>query len=100
LFLKERKMQLTSVLRTFSKNRKVVLMGAAAVAIVGFSAMPGTAQTSGGTGTGGLDSSIANINKTMTALEGIAETGVSIVVVPFGIGFALKIAGHVLRAGT
>jgi hypothetical protein len=68
--------------------------------MVALSAMPGMAQTTGGGGTGGLDSSIENINKTMTALEGIAETGVGIVVVPFGIGFALKIAGHVLRAGT
>lgn len=44
--------------------------------------------------------SLEKINATMTALEGISETGVGIVVVPFGIGFALKIAGHVLRAGT
>ena len=47
-----------------------------------------------------LATSLEKIDATMTALEGISETGVGIVVVPFGIGFALKIAGHVLRAGT
>jgi len=47
-----------------------------------------------------LKAAVDNVNTAMTMLSGIAETGVGIVIVPFGIGFALKIAGHVLRAGT
>lgn len=48
----------------------------------------------------GMTEAVEQINTTMTMLSGIAETGVGIVIVPFGISFALKIAGHVLRAGT
>lgn len=47
-----------------------------------------------------LKSSLDNVTTAMTSLQGIADTGVAIVIVPFGIGFALKIASHVLRAGT
>lgn len=47
-----------------------------------------------------LKSSLENVTTAMTSLQGIADTGVAIVIVPFGIGFALKIASHVLRAGT
>lgn len=82
-------------LRKLSRNRLALIAGVGAVAT--FSVAPAFAQ--GGAGSG-LASSITQINTTMTALQGIAETGVAIVVVPFGIGFALKIAGHVLRAGT
>lgn len=83
-------------LKSASRSRLLNLtlaLGTATI-IAGTAASPAKAQTTG------LQSAIENINTTMTALEGIAETGVAIVVVPFGIGFALKIAGHVLRAGT
>ena len=81
---------------SIKKNASLALVaGLASVAVVAASDVKVHAQT-----TTGLDASIEMINTTMTALEGIAETGVAIVVVPFGIGFALKIASHVLRAGT
>jgi hypothetical protein len=77
------------------KNASLALVaGVASVGVLLASDVKVNAQESG------LAASIAMIETTMTALEGIAETGVAIVVVPFGIGFALKIASHVLRAGT
>jgi hypothetical protein len=47
-----------------------------------------------------LASSIEDVNTAMGMLDGVADTGVAIALTPFGIGFALTIAKHVLRAGT
>lgn len=75
-----------------AKPKMCMLAGVTAVAVTAFAGtQPAKAD---------LASAMADIDTAMTALSGIAETGVAIVVVPFGLGFALKIAGHILRAGT
>ena len=47
-----------------------------------------------------LKDSIKAVEEAMTMLGTVADTGVAISLTPFGIGFALNIAKHVLRAGT
>jgi hypothetical protein len=77
---------------THSKKAKLCLAASATAAAITLAfGQPARAD---------LTSSLANVNTAMTSLQGIADTGVAIVIVPFGIGFALKIASHVLRAGT
>ena len=78
---------------TFKKHTKLCLVAGATAAIVTFSVQPQPARAD-------LAAAVTQINTAMTMLANIAETGVGIVIVPFGIGFALKIASHVLRAGT
>lgn len=75
-----------------SKKTKMCLVASATAAAITLSfGQPARAD---------LKSSLENVTTAMTSLQGIADTGVAIVIVPFGIGFALKIASHVLRAGT
>lgn len=77
---------------TISRKAKLCLAASATVAAITLSfGQPARAD---------LTSSLKNVTTAMTSLQGIADTGVAIVIVPFGIGFALKIASHVLRAGT
>jgi hypothetical protein len=78
-------------LRPMSQADKVALgvAGLAATAMV--TTQPARAD---------LSTAVTQVNAAMEMLDGIAQTGVGIVIVPFGISFALKIAGHVLRAGT
>lgn len=78
---------------TFKKHTKLCLVAGATAVIVSFSAQPQPARAD-------LAAAITQVTTAMTMLANIAETGVGIVIVPFGIGFALKIASHVLRAGT
>jgi hypothetical protein len=74
------------------QNSKLLLMAGLTAATITFTAgQPARAD---------LKASLENVTTAMTSLQGIADTGVAIVIVPFGIGFALKIASHVLRAGT
>lgn len=75
------------------KKLKITAISVIAVTITFFGVKPQPARAD-------LQASIDQVNTVMTMLDGIAQTGVGIVAVPFGIGFALKIAGHVLRAGT
>lgn len=79
--------------RTFLKKLKITAISVIAVTITFFCVKPQPARAD-------LQAAIDQVNTVMTMLDGIAQTGVGIVAVPFGIGFALKIAGHVLRAGT
>ena len=78
---------------TFKKHTKLCLVAGATAVVVTFAAQPQPARAD-------LAAAITQVTTTMTMLANIAETGVGIVIVPFGIGFALKIASHVLRAGT
>ena len=78
---------------TFKKHTKLCLVAGATAVIVTFAAQPQPARAD-------LAAAVTQVNTAMTMLATIAETGVGIVIVPFGIGFALKIASHVLRAGT
>jgi|GEM_PF-4980560 len=79
--------------RKVLKAAKITAISIFAVGVTFFGVKPQPARAD-------LASAIEQVNAVMTMLDGIAQTGVGIVAVPFGIGFALKIAGHVLRAGT
>jgi hypothetical protein len=79
-------------IRTLKKHTSLcIVAGATAASISLVAAPPARAD---------LAAAVTQVNGAMTLLEGIAETGVGIAIVPFGISFALKIASHVLRAGT
>ena len=84
---------ISQAVSTFKNHTKLCLVAGATAALVTLAPTPQPARAD-------LAASVTLVNSAMTMLEGIAETGVAIVIVPFGISFALKIAGHVLRAGT
>ena len=70
---------------TFKKHTKLCLVAGATAVIVTFAAQPQPARAD-------LTTAVAQVTTAMGMLSSIAETGVGIVIVPFGIGFALKIA--------
>jgi hypothetical protein len=72
---------------------KMALAAGATAAVVTLCAQPLPARAD-------LASSIKSVEAAMTMLGTVADTGVAISLTPFGIGFALNIAKHVLRAGT
>jgi hypothetical protein len=72
---------------------KMALAAGATAAVVTLCAQPLPARAD-------LASSIKAVESAMTMLGTVADTGVAISLTPFGIGFALNIAKHVLRAGT
>jgi citrate lyase alpha subunit len=83
---------ISQAVRVLKKNTSLcILAGATAAAISLAAAPPARAD---------LATAVDQVETAMGMLENIAETGVGIVIVPFGVSFALKIAGHVLRAGT
>jgi hypothetical protein len=84
---------ISQTVSTLKSHTKLCLVAGATAVIVTLAPTPQPARAD-------LATSIDLVETAMTMLEGIAETGVGIVLVPFGIGFALKIASHVLRAGT
>lgn len=77
---------------------KAVQVGSLAFAAGLLLGSPARAQGQGaGGGTAGLQTAITTVNSAMEMLSNIAQTGVNIVIVPFGVGFALNIAKHLLR---
>jgi hypothetical protein len=78
---------------TFKKNTKLCLVAGFTAALVTLAPQPMPARAD-------LASSIEAVNTAMDMLSTVADTGVAIALTPFGIGFALTIAKHVLRAGT
>ncbi len=76
---------------TLNKRTKLCLLAGGVAALITLVPTPVRAD---------LASSIEDVNTAMGMLDGVADTGVAIALTPFGIGFALTIAKHVLRAGT
>jgi ribose 5-phosphate isomerase RpiB len=72
---------------------KMALVAGVTAAVITFGAKPLPARAD-------LASSIKAVESAMEMLSTVADTGVAISLTPFGIGFALNIAKHVLRAGT
>lgn len=75
------------------KQLKMALAAGATAAVITLCAQPLPAHA-------GLKEAIKSVEEAMAMLATVAETGVAISLTPFGIGFALSIAKHVLRAGT
>lgn len=78
---------------TRKQQLKMALAAGATAAVVTLCAQPLPASAD-------LAASIAKVETAMGMLATVADTGVAISLTPFGIGFALNIAKHVLRAGT
>lgn len=78
---------------TFKRNTKLCLVAGFTAALVTLAPQPLPVRAD-------LASSIESVNTAMGMLSNVADVGVGIALTPFGIGFALTIAKHVLRAGT
>jgi hypothetical protein len=72
---------------------KMALIASTTAAVITLGAKPLPARAD-------LASSVKAVESAMEMLSTVADTGVAISLTPFGIGFVLNIAKHVLRAGT
>ncbi len=72
------------------KLKQILLMGITATALWAVSAVPSMAANT-------MEDNLKKITDAMTMLGTIADSGVAIVIVPFSIGYALKIAGHIMQ---
>lgn len=86
-------MPILSAHSNHKKQIKMAVVAGVTAAVVTLCAQPLPAHAD-------LKTSIKAVEDAMAMLATVAETGVAISLTPFGIGFALNIAKHVLRAGT
>jgi hypothetical protein len=84
---------ISQTISTLKNNTKLCLVAGVTAAVVTLAPQPMPARAD-------LASSIDAVESAMEMLSTVADTGVAIALTPFGIGFALTIAKHVLRAGT
>ena len=80
------------------KIKKFVQIGGSALLLSGMLILPARAQGGGaGAATSSLSTAIKTVTDAMAMLADISTTAVNIAVTPFGIGFAMMIARHLLR---